>query len=508
MLLYLEAIFPMVFVEQKRGWSAIQGPFPTFLRIQDVARRVMEFLLDLEAGRIRRERAEIRRLLSSVQQRWGERRAVLEERAGRLMRLRGIPTAPAAEFAHAPEVSIEVLESDEWHPIDTVIDTTAGQLRELEARETPTAEAAVPEVEERLAFVRARVDQLTAALEALRSEYSAQLQDHRAIESRLASLEVDLKRNQDALKLRGLGSELGQASGENVCPTCHQSVTSELLPIITSAGMALDENILFVKSQIELYRTALFSSTEKTKELSARFHSAQQELRERQYEIRGLRQALVQPSFSPSHAIIEEIVRRRSFLDQLRSVQEAVDGLMDELRALATEWVGLQDRLRRLSTDDLTPGDIEKVNDLQATIQSHLGLFRSFQPSEIELSRDNFRPLVRTWENDEFIEKEINFEISASDAIRLKWAYYLAMLSLSQRASTNHCGLIIFDEPGQQEIEPPSLQALINWAGQNLRDDQQVIIATSESLDSLRQGLRDAGANVITFEGFILQPLT
>ena len=470
----------------------------------------MEFLLDLEAGRIRRERAEIRRLLSSTQQRWGERRAVLEERAGRLIRLRGIPTAPTAEFAHAPEVTIEVLESDEWRPIDTVIDTTAGQLRELEARETPTAEAAAPEIEERLAFVRARADQLTAALEALRNEYSAQLQDHRAIESRLAALEADLKRNQDSLKLRGLGSELGQALSENVCPTCHQSVTSELLPIATSAGMALDENILFVKSQIELYRSALHSSIEKTKELSARFHSGQQELRERQHEIRELRQALVQPSFSPSRAIIEEIVRRRSFFDHLRSVQEAVDGLMDELRVLANEWAGLQDRLRRLSTDDLTPGDIEKVNDLQATIQSHLGryAFRSFQPSEIELSRDNFRPLVRTWEDDEFIEKEINFEISASDAIRLKWAYYLGMLSLSQRTSTNHCGLIIFDEPGQQEIEAPSLQALINWAGRNLRDDQQVIIATSESLDSLRQGLRDAPANVITFEGFILQPLT
>jgi len=32
--LYLEAIFPMLFVEQKRGWSAIQGPFPTFFRIK------------------------------------------------------------------------------------------------------------------------------------------------------------------------------------------------------------------------------------------------------------------------------------------------------------------------------------------------------------------------------------------------------------------------------------------------------------------------------------------
>ncbi len=35
--LYLETIFPMLFVEQKRGWSTIQGPFPTFFQIQDVA---------------------------------------------------------------------------------------------------------------------------------------------------------------------------------------------------------------------------------------------------------------------------------------------------------------------------------------------------------------------------------------------------------------------------------------------------------------------------------------
>ena len=52
--LYIETIFPMLFVEQKRGWSAIQGPFPTFFGIQDLVRRVIEFLLDLDAGNIRR----------------------------------------------------------------------------------------------------------------------------------------------------------------------------------------------------------------------------------------------------------------------------------------------------------------------------------------------------------------------------------------------------------------------------------------------------------------------
>jgi hypothetical protein len=505
--LYLETIFPMLFVEQKRGWSTVQGPFPTFLRIQDIVRRVMEFLLDLEAGRIRRERAEIRRLIAATQQRWSERKSVLEEQAGPLVRLRGIPPGPTAEFYHTPEVTIDVLYEDEWQTISGVVDRIAAQVRDLEPHETPTAEKAAPDVERRLVAARERLDRLTAMLELLRDEYSAQLQDHRAIESRLGALDSDLKRNQDALKLRGLGSELGQASGESVCPTCHQSLSSELLPIVATAGMALDENIAFVRSQIELYRSALASSIEREADISARFYAAQRELRERQQEIRGLREALVQPSSAPSRAIIEEIVRRQAFVDHLRSVQESADSLMDELRSIAKEWVDLQDRMKRLPAVDLTPGDLEKIDDFKTTIQQQLSRygFRSFRPNEIELSLDNFRPLIRRREDGELVEKEINFEISASDAIRLKWAYYLAILAISRRRSTNHCGLVIFDEPGQQEMEVPSLQALLQWAAQNLGNEQQLIIATSELLDSLGQA--GAPANLISFDGFILQPL-
>ncbi len=81
--LYLEAIFPMLFVEQKRGWSAIQGPFPTYFRIQDVARRVMEFLLDLETARNRRKRAELRGAISDLISRWSSARKLLDESASR-----------------------------------------------------------------------------------------------------------------------------------------------------------------------------------------------------------------------------------------------------------------------------------------------------------------------------------------------------------------------------------------------------------------------------------------
>jgi hypothetical protein len=53
-------------------------------------------------------------------------------------------------------------------------------------------------------------------------------------------------------------------------------------------------------------------------------------------------------------------------------------------------------------------------------------------------------------------------------------------------------------------MEVPSLQALLQWAAQNLGNEQQLIIATSELLDSLGQA--GAPANLISFDGFILQP--
>jgi len=102
--LYLEAIFPMLFVEQKRGWSAIQGPFPTFFRIQDIARRVMEFLFDLESARNRRKRAELRGAINELSGQWSNQRRLLSDAASRVGRLRGFPAQPTPEFATAPAV--------------------------------------------------------------------------------------------------------------------------------------------------------------------------------------------------------------------------------------------------------------------------------------------------------------------------------------------------------------------------------------------------------------------
>lgn len=506
--LYLEAIFPMLFVEQKRGWSSIQGPFPTFLRIQDVARRVMEFLLDLETAKNRRRRAELRAAISELLGRWSDRRKGMEEAAARVGRIRGLAVQPSAEFAAAPTLDLQLYYQGEWTRLADVLQITTGRVAELEASQVETVEQAAPDIQARVTDLRSQLDALSAVLEAVRGEYGAETQDNAALEERVAALETDLKRNQDAQKLQRLGSELGRAASEHVCPTCHQGVSNELLPTVDSVGMALDENIAFVKSQLELYRSALFNSRERLQEIAARYRGSERDLRDKQQQLRVLRQELTRPSASPSRAAIEEIVRLQAFIDRLESIDELANSLLDELREIASEWALATSNLRQLPADELTVADKRKIEHLQTAIRRHLERygFRSFQPGEISLSYDNFRPLVLRNDKGETVEKEINFEMSASDAIRLKWAYYLSCMELMRDFSVNHPGLAIFDEPGQQEVESSSLFEFLRSATQSAQNGQQVLVSTSETYEAVSATLGDS-ANIVSFPGFILQPI-
>ena len=251
-------------------------------------------------------------------------------------------------------------------------------------------------------------------------------------------------------------------------------------------------------------------------DVAARIRGTDRDLRDKQQQLRSLKQELVRPSSSLSRASIEEIVRLQAFLDRLRSVDDLAMSLADELKEIAVGWASATDDLRRLPSDELTVFDKQKIDELERALRRHLERygFRSFQSAEILLSRDNFRPLVAAHERSgELIEKEINFEISASDAIRLKWAYYLSIMQLAENVGpnqpvmTNHPGILIFDEPGQQEIESTSLFSFMKDAARTSQRGKQVIMSTSELLEAVTSTL-SSNANIISFPGFILQPVT
>src|SRR3984893_8866736 len=57
--LYLETIFPLLYVEQKAGWSTIPAAFPTYFQIRDVGRRTVEFLIGLDTHELELKRQQL-----------------------------------------------------------------------------------------------------------------------------------------------------------------------------------------------------------------------------------------------------------------------------------------------------------------------------------------------------------------------------------------------------------------------------------------------------------------
>jgi hypothetical protein len=169
--------------------------------------------------------------------------------------------------------------------------------------------------------------------------------------------------------------------------------------------------------------------------------------------LRALRADLVSPSHSPSVATLEERLRFQARLEMLDDVQQRFEQHKSVLRELAVRHTEPASARTALSGG-------AKLARLTLLIREQVADygFSTFSASEIELSPDNFRPQKEGF--------EIGFELSASDAIRLKWAYHLALMELSRTHATNHPGFIVFDEPRQQATREISFQRLLTRAAE------------------------------------------
>ena len=149
--MYLETLWPLFFVEQKRGWSTTQGPFPTFFGIQDLSRRVMEFVLRLDIGEGRRRHAELRKEIAYLEQRWKDKRNDLVTRHRSDVRVSGLPTMPTVEFQQNSEVSVSVYFENEWMSVDNFALEVKARRELLDAAEPRETGAAQDELQRRLA---------------------------------------------------------------------------------------------------------------------------------------------------------------------------------------------------------------------------------------------------------------------------------------------------------------------------------------------------------------------
>ncbi|KAB1086269.1 hypothetical protein F4V91_07360 [Neorhizobium galegae] len=331
-------------------------------------------------------------------------------------------------------------------------------MDELEGAELQSTEDVVPALQLELAGAQNDIVNLEARVDELRRDMAIVRSEVHGFQNRIVALRTDLARNQDAQKLERFGSRLGRVVSDHTCPTCHQELSAELLPVAEVKGMAVEENIRFIRSQIDLYRASSSASEAESNNLRLMYDSIVLELSEKLTRIRQLGEALRRPSGATARSSIEQLVRLQARLKRFESMRAEADGMIDRFSAIADALDQLRPQLEAVKSDDFSEIDIGKIDYFETRLQERLVnfSFKTFRASEIHISREDFRPfgIIRD-KSGEYVSRELGFEMSASDAIRMKWSYYLALLDVAQKFTTNHPGFVV-----SVTNTPPSLVSL------------------------------------------------
>ena len=501
--LYLEAIFPLFLVEQKHGWAGIQANLPTFLGIREMAKRSVEFVLNLDAARLAEERQKLEQEEADLRNRWRNLTNLLISSLRQVNgRVIGLPEQPSAQWPPAIAPIIEIFRGNVWTAAESAIVTDKQELSRLEQAPVPTAGEAAATAAVRLEVARQELAQRELLAGELLDNLQREQVQLEATETRLGSLREDLRRNKDALKLRSFGSTVGWHLIEHTCPTCQQRIADTLLlqgPL--EHPMSIEENIIFIENQLKTFEHLRENTTALIARKEAELATFRAEMDSLRAEIRTLRQTLLAPTSTPS---IEDVRRRVELDTRIRLLERVIsefDQAMESFGETATEWRSMLDRRKALPTNGFSHIDKVKLGRLQSLLREQLKEFgfSSLNPDTLEISQQTYRPTREGF--------DLGFDLSASDNIRTIWAYLQALLELAHEQPTNHLGLLVFDEPRQQEAAELSFERLLRRAARAKDRHQQIVFATSEPLANIQRMTAGLGPQIVTFEGRAISKL-
>ncbi len=499
MPLYLECLMPYFFVDQLTGWRDLKSRMPTYLRVPEMAKRSAEFILDLDILKLAIKRQKIEIEVNKAKDSWA--RALQRARdvlGGDQALLRGIPNEPTAVWPPEPSPQILITDGQNWVSINTAIENLRNRVEKLVGEEIPKAEEVSLQVIEQLRTAEEEVSRLTDLLHSGSKDLMSEKAHLESIRKRLHALFDDMRQYQEWKKVQDRGGDIHLETSNGRCPCCHQSIKDTLLEQTTAASpMTLEQNIAFLRDQIATFRD-MFKEAEVVVEVKEKqVATVGQRIEEASEQVRALRRTLRTDGRLPSIAAVQEHLHVEQRMRKLEQLKAAASKLFEDFSVRAVHWARIQSERALTSDSVLTSSDQAKLLQLQILFLQQLREydFQSFPIGQIEISHESYRP------------SRDGYDIgltSASDTIRIIWAYLIAMLEVSSKFSMNHLGLLVFDEPRQQGAEKLSFDKLLHRAAHSSHHGHQIIFATSEDKEVLEGIIKDIECNYQHFEGRIL----
>jgi len=496
--LYLQVVFSSMCIEQKHGWSDILSGIPIF-GIREPKKRVVEYIIGLDTLKNEKEKERLNVVKTQLERDWGQlvletQRSVYSESC----EIHNLPVHPRVLSSNDYErICITVVGgvsiTDESERLRSEYDG----LRQLQPRVRDNFEALSIELSE----TQTKMFDFENNLR----EITINLANINEVIKRLATdldiINSDIRNNKDAARLQKFGSEAtdGEISAE-ICPTCKQHINDNLLTADpTSSFMAIDDNIRHLEEQKKM----LVFSLSSRENYRGKLQREKEDIEVRLLTLRRLAQTLrsdlhTTTDTEASEAMVLKRVEITDRLERLSKLQNVIAATLDRLKELSNEWKMYLAQKEKLPKHAISDSDSEKIKLLEQKFIANLERYNYSSLSSldgIEIAEESLLPTI-----DGF---DMKFDSSASDNIRVIWAFTMALLQVSIEKNGNHPRVIIFDEPGQQSIVPEDMKSFIDSAVE-LGKSCQIITAltlNSNELINIVDGLEAQDYHRISIEG-------
>jgi DNA repair exonuclease SbcCD ATPase subunit len=503
--LYLEALFPFVFVDQLRGWTGLATRMPTHFRIVDLWTSAVEFLLalDIQANALRLH--ELQSEAERLRNQWRTNLEDLQINARGLgFVVQNLTTDPTADWPPKLLPRLSVTEGEGWLSLDQTLGSRRQRLKELEQREIPRIEQVAANLRDAVYEAEGELDRLEQELSDLSNEVRLESDQLEALNVRIAALDEDRRKYKDEQRLRQRGAPGNLKLISHDCPTCKQPLKDFLLPQ-DAAGqpMTLEDNLRFIEGQLGLFGDIRRESAAILNAKTQRLNAMRQRVADQGVVLRDHKRAFRGDAQAPSVAAIRERLLEEDRIQRLDDLLTRFNESLARFGKIANAWRVNQGSLKAAMRADLSLADRQKLAEIERSLLAQLRAygFKSFEPEQIKISDETYRPTR------EGVDLPSAVQMSASDAVRLIWAYLVSLLEAARSTKTHHPGVLVFDEPQQQHMKEISFEALLRRLGPSKHASQQAIIATSENLESLKKMLMGVEAQLIELPDRVLQPL-
>jgi DNA repair exonuclease SbcCD ATPase subunit len=364
---------PLLFVEQRRGWGGIQAQMPYFSGVSDVRRRAIEFLLDLDVGKLEGERQRLRAQEDELSDAWRAAvRSFKDSLVGEALVTIRLPETLSVAWPPQHRAVVAESRDESWIALDALLPALRAEQERLEAEEVPRAQAVAAETEQRLREALDESDRLRQLGALIREDVLRDRDELRSVQARLEALREDLRQHEDVVTLRKLGSaELERLHGD--CPVCHQQLPASLLgtdsPVRT---LSPEDTVAYIRQQVELFGVMERDGERSLRAKRERYAALQAQAADVRSQIRALRSTLTAPEGTPSADVIARRIRLSDRIERLQAVAERFLELLGALDRLGEQAREIRAALAQLPSDKLSKRDLHKLEQLQLSFVDQL----------------------------------------------------------------------------------------------------------------------------------------